>query len=55
MKLFFMGIVFSLVVVWSFWRGWVVAHLTIEDECDKLGKFYIRDRVFICKEENRDE
>lgn len=31
--------------------GWFAAHKTIESECDKLGGFYVYDRVFKCVEQ----
>lgn len=31
-------------------RGWVEAHLTVADECRKLGKFYVGKSVFTCTE-----
>lgn len=41
-----MGIVFFLLGK-SF--GWRAAHLVIADECEKLGKFYVRDNIYECK------
>jgi len=29
-------------------KGWVDAHLTVADECKKLGKFYVGKEVFTC-------
>lgn len=28
--------------------GWRAAHLTIADECEKLGKFFVGRKVFEC-------
>lgn len=28
--------------------GWIYAHNVIANECVKLGKFYVGDRVFTC-------
>tara|TARA_R110000851_G_scaffold330547_1_gene503498 strand:- start:26 stop:184 length:159 start_codon:yes stop_codon:yes gene_type:complete len=30
--------------------GWVKAHLTVADECKRLGRFYVRKDVFECTE-----
>lgn len=30
--------------------GWRNAHLTVADECDRLGGFYVGTRVFKCVE-----
>lgn len=48
MKYFILGVIFILVILWVFWRGWVIAHLTVADECKKLGKFYVGKDVFEC-------
>lgn len=29
-------------------KGWIEAHLTVADECEKLGKFYVGKKVFTC-------
>ena len=29
-------------------NGWISAHNTIATECEKLGKFYVGDKVFQC-------
>lgn len=29
-------------------RGFVMAHITVADECRKLGKFYVGKTVFTC-------
>ena len=28
---------------------WAIAHLTVANECDKLGAFYVDDQVYECK------
>lgn len=30
--------------------GWLSAHQTVATECKTLGKFYVGDEVFECKE-----
>lgn len=29
-------------------KGWIEAHVTVADECRKLGKFYVGKTVFTC-------
>lgn len=31
--------------------GWLYAHKTIANECRKLGRFYVGESIFVCKEE----
>ena len=33
-------------------KAWIEAHLTVADECRKLGKFYVGKEVFTCSEIN---
>lgn len=30
--------------------GWVNAHITVAQECEKLGAFFVGSRVYICSE-----
>ena len=30
--------------------GWIVAHSIISTECDKLGGFYVDDKIYYCTE-----
>lgn len=29
--------------------GWILAHNTVATECEKLGSFYVGDKVFKCE------
>ena len=29
--------------------GWIIAHNTVAVECQKLGSFYVGDKVFKCE------
>jgi hypothetical protein len=40
-------VIFALIL--SFVFGWVFAHNTIADECEKLQGFYVGTHVFECK------
>jgi len=33
-------------------EAWIEAHLTVADDCRKLGKFYVGKAVFTCSEIN---
>jgi hypothetical protein len=33
-----------------FYMGWVMAHTTVKHECQKLGAFYVGEKVYECKE-----
>ncbi len=33
----------------AFLGGWTYAHFIVADECEKLGSFYVGDRVFKCQ------
>lgn len=39
--------IFLLIVAFVF--GWIFAHNTIADECEKLQSFYVGSHVFECK------
>lgn len=30
------------------WLGWVRAHYMVKSECEKLGRFFVGDTVFVC-------
>lgn len=30
--------------------GWIFAHTTVATECERLGAFYVGQKVFECKE-----
>ena len=32
----------------GYFFGWVNAHLTVADECNKLGAFYVNKTVYHC-------
>lgn len=39
----------------GYWIGWVHAHHTVADECERLGGFYVGKKTFKCqKMEPRD-
>lgn len=33
--------------------GWIFAHNNVATECDKLGSFYVADKVFYCEQVNK--
>lgn len=37
-------------VIFGAWFAWGVAHTVIAEECEKLGGFFVGDRVFKCIE-----
>jgi hypothetical protein len=39
--------IFAILLAFVF--GWVFAHNTIADECEKLQSFYVGSHVFECK------
>lgn len=39
-------IVIALAIGWI--MGWVCAHSAVSDECEKLGSFYVGEKVFRC-------
>ena len=41
------GLLIGLVV--GFAGGWIQAHQTVATECEKLGSFYVGDKVYECK------
>lgn len=38
------------VIAWlvAMWLGWMVAHLTVATECERLGAFYVGQSVYQC-------
>lgn len=40
------GLLIGLIV--GHLHGWVTAHLMVAAECEKLGKFFVRGKVFQC-------
>lgn len=45
-KLIMVALVFG--GIGYFW-GWVGAHAEVARECERLGKFYVGDKVFECR------
>ena len=43
------GILTAVIFVLTFIFGWITAHSTIAGECNKLGAFYVGDKVYECK------
>lgn len=33
----------------GYWIGWVHAHNTVADECERLGGFYVGKKIFKCE------
>jgi len=33
--------------------GWIRAHHTIAHECEKIGQFYVGDKVFVCQRKSK--
>ena len=45
------GWMFVLIILvgWiAYTAGWITAHKTVADECEKLGSFYVGKKVFRC-------
>ncbi|MDF3019316.1 MAG: hypothetical protein K0Q92_619 [Steroidobacteraceae bacterium] len=42
-------LVFVCGALWGYLCGWTYAHHTVSVECDRLGGFYVVDRVFVCE------
>ena len=40
---------FILITLIGFWIEWASAHTTVAKECDKLGAFYVGDKVYECR------
>lgn len=38
---------FALVVI-GFYLGRIAAHVEIATECERLGKFFVKKRVYVC-------
>lgn len=38
------------IVLAAFALGWAIAHSTVATECERLGSFYVGQKVFDCKE-----
>lgn len=43
------GFIASLVLVCTFGFGWAMSASTIDHECEKLGSFYVGEKVYECK------
>lgn len=42
--------IYTIVITLAAWfGGWIYAHKTIADECERLGAFYVGGKVFECK------
>jgi hypothetical protein len=39
----------ALILGFTFFGGWAVAHKTVAHECHSLGVFYVGDKVYECK------
>ena len=42
------------IVLAAFALGWAIAHSTVATECERLGSFYVGQKVFDCKEKKND-
>lgn len=43
------GFIITVVLAFAFGLGWGICHNTIANECDKIGAFYVGDRIYECK------
>ena len=34
----------------GFYFGWIGAHVMVATECERLGKFFVKKRVYVCSE-----
>lgn len=41
-----MAMILCALVGWLF--GWLHAHRTVASECEKLGSFYVGDKIYKC-------
>lgn len=39
-----------VIILAIFSLGWLLAHSTVATECERLGSFYVGQKVFDCKE-----
>lgn len=46
---FLLGVVSSIAVAALMGLAWVVSASTISEECEKMGRFYIAQKVYECK------
>ena len=46
---FVLGVVSSIAVAALMGLAWLVSALTIGDECEKMGQFYVAKKVYECK------
>lgn len=48
------GLAIICVICWNF-VIWAWAHGTVATECEKLGAFYVGDKVYECKVKGREQ
>lgn len=46
----FPGMLVALILAFVFYIGKAHSYIVIRTECDKIGHFYINDKVYECKE-----
>jgi len=46
---FLLGVVSSMAVAALMGLAWVVSASTIGEECEKMGQFYVANKVYECK------
>ena len=54
MRYLFEFVMTTVVVLALIGLIWSMAHTTVAHECDKLGAFYVDDKVFECKRKKGD-
>jgi hypothetical protein len=45
----YFGAAFVIILLVSFFIGWMVAHSTVSKECERLNSFYVGTAVYECK------
>ena len=43
------GVAFIVMLIGSFFIGWLFAHAIVAKECERLNSFYVEKVVFECK------
>ena len=43
------GVAFIVMLIGSFFIGWLIAHSVVAKECERLNSFYVEKVVFECK------
>lgn len=42
------GLLVAVAIWLAYMHGWYTAHITIATECERIGKFYVKKKVYEC-------